>query len=86
MTLGRRVAKLEAGAGFGLAPSAVWIHEGEHFSYAYLWDSREWLPIGEYNRRWTHHPNLKAYTDRRMIDPLGEIWPDAPTPRSSADA
>jgi hypothetical protein len=86
MTLGRRVAKLEADAGFGLAPVALWIHEGDAFSMAYLCETRAWLPYAEYTQRWPQHPHLKAYTDRRMVDPLAERWPDAPPPRNAADA
>ena len=86
MSIGHRIAKLEVGAQFGQAPNAVWVHEGEQFSYAYLWESREWLPKEDYDRRWPQHPNLKAYTDRRMVDPLGADWGDAPPHRSSADA
>jgi hypothetical protein len=86
MTLGKRIAKLEAGANVGQAPNAVWVYEGPDYSYAYLWDTREWLPYAEYARRWPHHPTLKAYTDRRMVNPLDADWGDAPPPRSSADA
>ena len=86
MRLEGRIAKLEAGAGFGQAPHAVWVYEGPAYSYAYLWDTREWLPYAEYDRRWPQHPHLKAYTDRRMVNPLDADWDDAPPPRSSADA
>ena len=55
------------------------------YSYAYLWDTREWLPYAEYDRRWPQHPPLKAYTDRRMVNLLDADWGDAPPPRSSAD-
>ncbi len=85
MRLEGRIAKLEAETGFGLAPSAVWVYEGTDFSMAYLWDTREWLPYEEYARRWPHHPPLKAYTDRRMIDLFDADWGDASPPRSSAD-
>lgn len=85
MRLEGRIAKLEADAGVGQAPSAVWVYEGPEYSYAYLWDTREWLPYAEYARRWPQHPNLKAYTDRRMVNLFDADWGDAPPPRSSAD-
>ncbi len=85
MRLESRLAKLEAGTGIGMAPAAVWVHEGPDYSYAYLWGTQEWVPIAEYNRRWPGHPTLKAYTDRRMVNLLDADWGDAPAPRSSAD-
>jgi hypothetical protein len=84
MTLGKRIAKLEAGANLGQAPSAVWVYEGPDYSYAYLWDTREWLPYAEYDRRWPQYPPLKAYTDRRMVNLLEEDWSDAPPPSNRA--
>ncbi len=79
-----RVKKLEAGAGFGAAPDACWVDEPD-FSMVYLSGTGEWMPPEEYERRWPGHPPLKAYGDRRMIDPLDGDWGDAPAPRSSAD-
>ena len=74
---------MEAGANFGAAPGAVWVYE-EGFSQVYLWATQEWLPKEEYNRRWPHHPTLKVYTDRRMVNLLEADWSDAPPPSNRA--
>ena len=85
MTLRRRVALLEAGAGFGVAPAACWIY-ADGRSEVYLYGSGEWMPKAECDRRWPNHPHLKAYGDRRMAVLFDEVgWSDAPPPRSSAD-
>jgi hypothetical protein len=84
MTLGRRVAKLEAGAGFGRAPAACWIHTGAE-SFVYLSATEERIPKVEFDRRWPNAPVLKAYGDARMVNALEADWADAPPPRSSAD-
>ncbi len=36
MSMGHRVARLEAGGNFGQAPHAVWVYEGPDYAYAYL--------------------------------------------------
>ena len=82
MTLRQRLTKLEAGAGFGLAPPAVAIF-ADGKATAYLEATGERLPLAEYDARWPGHPILKAYTDWRMVDALNADW-DAPPPRSSA--
>ena len=84
MTLGRRVGRLEAGAGFGVAPAGCWICTGDE-SFVHLSGTKERMAKGEYERRWPRHPALKCYTDARMADALGDVWADAPPPRSSAD-
>ena len=85
MTLRHRVTKLELGAGFGLAPPACAVYEEGEPPMAYLWATEERLPLDEYDRRWPGHPTLKAYLGWFVIDGLGDAWPDAPPPRSSAD-
>jgi hypothetical protein len=82
--MGRRVRRLEVGAGFGVAPAACWIHTGEQ-SFVHIIATGEQMPKTEYDRRWPHHSALKAYGDARMADALGDVWDDAPAPRSSAD-
>jgi len=84
VTPGQRVRRLEAGAGFGVAPAACWIFTGAE-SFVCLTATKERLPKDEYARRWPHAPVLKCYTDARMVDALGDVWHDAPPPRSSAD-
>ena len=83
MSMRHRVARLEVGAGFGLAPPAIAIFaDGQ--ATAYIAAIGERLPLAEYDARWPGHPTLKAYTDWRMVDALNADW-DAPPPRSSAD-
>jgi hypothetical protein len=63
------VGKLEAGAGFGVAPAACWIYTGDR-SFVHIYATKEQLPKDEYDRRWPNHPTLKCYTDARMAGGL----------------
>lgn len=84
MTLGRRLARLETGAGFGRAPAACSIYTGTE-SFVYLNATKERMPKDAYDRQWPHHPLLKAHGDARMAEGLEADWSGAPAPRSSAD-